>query len=155
RIVAEGEAAAAEEEPSVEEVDAMVQMLRGMGAPLDDFSAADAHEAVRMLMIQTRVKEHAEEDGREAIDVLKELVADSIVIFFDSVDELDPTYVDWIKTHGLKYPSRQGVPFFFAMEKGGEQRNFNEREVRAVTIALDALNQFLSANGQLIEQTYN
>jgi hypothetical protein len=90
----------------------------------------------------------------------REKVVESLVVFFDPLEQSDPEYLDWMKKRGFKYPSREAVPSFHRIvpEKGegvGEgqgRRSLNSREVRAVGLALDAINQFFSRLGFMLER---
>ncbi len=82
----------------------------------------------------------------------REKLVDSLVLFYESAGKSGPEYVDWLKERGFKYPSKEAVPRFHRIvpEQGG--RSLNSREVRAVALALDALNQFFSAIGFMLER---
>ncbi len=88
----------------------------------------------------------------------REKMVESLVVFFDAVEQSDPEYLDWMKKRGFKYPSREAVPSFHRITPGQEgrvgdgRRSLNSREVRAVGLAFDALNQFFSRLGFMLER---
>jgi hypothetical protein len=70
-----------------------------------------------------------------------EVFENALVFFLEERDESDPTYLEWLAAHGLKY-TRHNVPFFLKTTPGSTPRQPNEREVRALTLAIEALAQF-------------
>jgi hypothetical protein len=69
---------------------------------------------------------------------------DALALYFEDVREADPTYLEWMKRQGLTVPARGNVPMFWRIRRRGDPRPPNEREVRALTLALEATNGFLS-----------
>ncbi len=65
-------------------------------------------------------------------------------VFFDPAVECDPTYLDWLRERGITYSGRRLAPSFFRVMAGGETRDLVDREVTTLTLALAALNQFLT-----------
>jgi hypothetical protein len=73
-----------------------------------------------------------------------EVFDNALVFFLEDRDESDPTYLEWLAAHELKY-TRHIVPFFLRTAPGSTPRQPNEREVRALTLAIEALAQFFKA----------
>src|SRR5205085_7844222 len=65
----------------------------------------------------------------------------SLVFFLEEKDESDPTYLEWLTAHGLKH-GRHNVPFFLRTAAGSTPQQPDEREVRALTLAIEALVEF-------------
>ncbi|GAC1447305.1 MAG: hypothetical protein PVSMB4_02360 [Ktedonobacterales bacterium] len=124
------------------DVDAAITMLRQAGMPVDQIPA----EALRDLVTQAMA-----EQGLGVTVPQQEVMQHSLVVFYDDVDEIDPTYLEWMARHGLKYPSRQGVPSCFRTAPQDEPRRPNEREITALTLALEATNQFFSHHGRALQ----
>jgi hypothetical protein len=123
-------------------IDQALEMLRGAGVPVDQIPP----DEVRMVLGQ--LLGDAEERGLDVWD----LVEEGLVCFFNPKDECDPTYLDWMAERGLKPPSREGVPTFVKTLPGQEPiEPENEREIKALTLALEALNQFLSHSRATLE----
>jgi len=78
---------------------------------------------------------------------LEEPRENSLVLFFLDVDETDATYLQWLAERGLKYPARRAVPMFLRVTDESEPREPLAHEVAAMTLALEALNQFFSSFG--------
>ena len=117
-------------------------MLRQAGMPVDQIPA----EALRDLVTQAMA-----EQGLGVTVPQQEVMQHSLVVFYDDVDEIDPTYLEWMARHGLKYPSRQGVPSCFRTAPQAEPRRPNEREITALTLALEATNQFFSHHARALQ----
>ena len=116
------------------DIDDAIALLRQMGAPVDQIPGDLLHETVGTIM---------EEAGAgQALNL--HALQNSLVLFFTPEDETDPTYVEWLARHGLKAPSREGVPSFMRTAPGAEPRSPNAREVVALTKALEATNEFFS-----------
>lgn len=122
-----------------EEVDEAIAQLRQSGAPIGDMPADMLREMVRISLAEDADadEDEDEEDGPLAF-------GDSMVVFFDPAAEGDPTYLDWLKERGITYSGRRLAPSFFRVMEGGETRDLIDREVTALTLALAALNQFLT-----------
>ena len=69
---------------------------------------------------------------------------DSLALFFLEEDEEDPTYLRWIEERGLKVDDRGGVPEFMRVLRGGETRMPNAEETYVLTLAIEAVNDFLT-----------
>ena len=132
-------AAHAGEELSLDddEVDAAIALLRQSGAPVDQVPPAALREMVAGL---AAVEEPGEDAGLAAME-------DGLVCFVEPAEESDPTYLAWLAERGLKFSRRQGVPSFFRTVRGGEPELPDAREVKALTIAIEAINQFVSHSG--------
>lgn len=70
--------------------------------------------------------------------------ADDALIFrlFDE-EGVNPLYLAWLAERGLRYVARRGVPIFERMIVGGGVRLPDERETRAMTLAIAAINRFI------------
>jgi hypothetical protein len=123
------------------DIDTMIGMLRQVGAPLD----AVPPEMLRELVGGVIAQAAPGQDGKEVA------TDDSLLVFFDERDECPPSYLAWLQERGLTYPSRQGVPSFFrTFAQGGEPRPPDGGEVRVLTLAIEALNQFFSHRGSFL-----
>ncbi len=129
-----------------ERIEETIETLRRAGVPIDNLSRAEQYQLIQQQLgeeLGLPERSRDEEKGR---------LIDSLVVFFDPIEEIDPTYLDWMKARNLKYPSREGVPMFHRVVTGEGMQNLNEQEVRAMALALDALNQFLSSKGIFLER---
>lgn len=77
---------------------------------------------------------------------------DSLVVYFDDHDEANPSYLEWLKKHHVSVHPDDSVPTFWRVAPGGQARSPNEREVRALTLALRALNPFFKRLPETIAQ---
>ncbi len=117
-------------------IDQAIEMLRQSGVPVDQLPP----DEVRMVLGQL-LGGVSPEEGQQMLNIMEE----GMVCFFNPKDECDPTYLDWMAQHSLKPPSREGVPTFLKTLPGEEPREpQDEREIKALTLALEALNQFFS-----------
>jgi len=116
-------------------IDAAIEMLRQAGAPIDQIAPADLRVVVGNLLV--------EEEGLTDNQVW-ELMEDGLVCFFNTKEECDPTYLEWMKARKLKAASQDGIPYFLKTNAGQETRPPVQREARALTLAFEALNQFFS-----------
>jgi hypothetical protein len=114
-----------------EDVDEAIDLLRQAGAPVDQMEPHELRELVGGFMGQM-------EPGRAEPP---EVFENSLVFFLEDRDESDPTYLEWLAAHGLKY-GRHNVPFFLKTAAGSKPRQPDEQEVRALTLAIEALAQF-------------
>jgi hypothetical protein len=126
-----------------EDIDDTITLLRQMGVPVDQMPPDLLHEAVGTIMEQSGL------DGGPALDM--EGLQNSLVVFFTPEEENDPTYGEWLAEHNLKAPARAGVPSFIRTAPGDEPRPPNTREVTALTLALEALNEFFSQHRRQLE----
>ncbi len=116
-------------------IDQAIEMLRQSGAPVDEMPP----DELRLMLGQ--LLGGGPQEGQDMWDIIEE----GLVCFFNPKDECDPTYLEWMAEHGLKPPSREGVPTFLKTLPGQEPREpQDEREIKAMTLALEALNQFFS-----------
>lgn len=124
-----------------DEVAEQVELLRQAGAPVDGLPPEALHDLVAQFMTMD------EEGGPTLADAME----DGLVFFLDAAREYDPTYLDWLKEHGVTYPARLKVPIFFRTSQGGDSRTPNAREVTALTLAVEALNQFFDAHKSVLK----
>lgn len=120
-----------------EDVDAAIAQLRQSGAPIAGMPPDMLREMVRISLAEDADTDDDEEDGPLA-------VGESMVVFFDPAVECDPTYLDWLKEREITYAGRRLAPSFFRTMEGGETRDLTDQEVTALTLALAALNQFIT-----------
>src|SRR5919202_3084839 len=117
-----------------EDVEEAIDLLRQAGAPVDQMEPGDLRELAGAFMGQM-------EPGRAEPP---EVFENALVFFLEERDESDPTYLEWLAAHGPQY-TRHNVPFFLKTTPGSTPRQPNEREVRALTLAIEALAQFFKA----------
>jgi hypothetical protein len=87
-------------------------------------------------------------EGMDLLDIPEE----GFVCFFNPRDECEPSYLEWMTERGLKLASKEGVPSFLKTFPDQEPRELaDEREIKALTLALEALNQFFSHSRALLE----
>lgn len=116
-------------------IDEAMGMLRQAGVPIDQLPPDEVRMVLGQILGDTELPEGADK---------WELVEDGLACLFNPKDECDPTYLEWMDAHRLKAPSREGVPNFLKTVAGQEPQNPDQREVKALTLALEALNQFFS-----------
>lgn len=132
-------------------LDELAQMLQAAGAPADQIAHEDLRQFAGELLGAAGMAGMAGMPAPTA-EQMRELIEDSLTVFFSPAAESDPTYVEWLAAHGLKYPSKQGVPSFLALDKGQEHgRQPSAREARALTLALDALAHFFRMYHRALE----
>lgn len=125
-------------------LDELAAVLSASGVPMDELSRDDLRRFAGEMMGVERPAPTAAQ--------MRELIEDSLTVFYSPAAESDPTYLGWLAAHSLKYPSKQGVPSFLALETGVEHgRQPNAREARALTLALDALATFFRLNRGALE----
>jgi hypothetical protein len=123
-------------------IDQAMDMLRQSGVPIDQIPP----DEVRMVLGQ--LLGDANPEGQDIWNITEE----GFVCFFTPKDECDPTYLDWMAERGLKSASREGVPTFLKTWPRQEPSEpTDEREIRALTLALEALNQFFSHSRAALE----
>ena len=123
-----------------EDVEEAIDLLRQAGAPVDQMEPDELRELVGGFMEQTGPGQAAPPEVFET----------SLVFFLEDRDESDPTYLEWLTTHGLKY-TRHNVPFFLKTAAGSKPRQPDEREVRALTLAIEALAQFFKEYERVLQ----
>lgn len=116
-----------------ERVDEMIELMRQSGAPVEDVPSDILRGVVGEMLAQS---------GLTSAETLMPQ-QNTIAVMFGSADDEDPTYLDWLKARGLKYPSRRAVPSFLRTRAGVMPQPPSEREARAATLALEALMQFV------------
>lgn len=116
------------------DVEAMVDILRTMGAAEAGLSPDEVRDIATQALVQ----------GQMTDEEAKGLIEDGLTVFYTPIDESDPTYISWLAERELKYPAKRGVPTFQRTIRGGEARQPDARETRALTYAVDALCQFFS-----------
>ncbi|HEX6777476.1 MAG TPA: hypothetical protein VF099_04695, partial [Ktedonobacterales bacterium] len=91
-------------------IDAAIEMLRQAGAPVEGLDPT----MLRMLVGELLTEQEGLTDSQ-----VQELMEDALVCFFNTKDECDPTYLDWMKARRLAISKEGGVPFF-TKTSGGE-----------------------------------
>lgn len=124
-------------------IDAAIEMLRQAGAPVEGLDPT----MLRMLVGELLTEQEGLSDSQ-----VQELMEDALVCFFNTKDECDPTYLDWMKARRLAISKEGGVPFFTKTSGGEPPRQPDEREARALTAALDALGQYFGRFGEQLEE---
>jgi hypothetical protein len=127
--------------PGEEEIDEAIEVMRQTGAPIQEIPP----DQLRLLVGQMLA-----EQGPIG-EKLAEMVEDGLVGFFDPADERDPTYLDWLDDHKIKY-SRQAVPMFLRIVAGGKAQPPNAREAQALTLVFEALSQFFAQHRRTLER---
>jgi len=133
-------------DPDDERIDGAIAELRRMGAPVDGVPPSLLRAMVADLGLPLLI------DGEEGPGAMAEAMEDCLTLFLDEESEVDPTYLDWLDEHGVKV-SRRNVPTFTRTVKGGEFRQPDEREVRALTLALEGVNGFVGAHKDALSST--
>jgi hypothetical protein len=109
----------------------LIAELRRSGAPVDQIPPDMLRAAVTELAAEMEAEE---EPPRE----------NALAMYFDTAEESDPTYLEWLQERDLSLASRNAVPSFVRTRRNGEPRLPTDREMRALTLALQAVNGFLS-----------
>jgi hypothetical protein len=130
-----------EAEPSEHDVDEMIGALRQMGAPVDQMQPDELREAVEMLIEQL-----VESGGVAAPEEI-----DSLLMYLNPEDDTDPTYLDWLRQHNIAYASPEFVPYFLRTTQDGDVRPLDASEVRALTLTLNALSDFVTVERSALE----
>jgi hypothetical protein len=112
-------------------IDELFLELRRSGAPVDQIPPEVLGMAVAELAGQMEA-----EAGPP--------MENAVVAFFDTAEDSDPTYLEWLRERDLPLASRNAVPSFLRTRRNGEPRLPTDREVRALTLALQAVNGFLT-----------
>ncbi|HEX6796161.1 MAG TPA: hypothetical protein VF116_00455 [Ktedonobacterales bacterium] len=128
-------------EPEEQDVNEMIETLRQMGAPVDQMPPEEVKEAIQMLMEQ--LMESGGVSAPEEINCL--------LMYLNSEEDTDPTYLDWLKQHHISYASSEYVPFFLRTEEDGDVRTLNPQEVKSLTITVEALNDFFTVERSKLE----
>ncbi len=125
-------------------IDEMIELLRQEGAPVDD---VPPDELRRMVGSMLAAQEGGAEDGDDPASEEEYLasIEHSLVVYFDTAEDSDPFYREWVADHKLKLPARDAVPSFHRMVEHSGPIRPTRQEVVALTVALDALNAFFSA----------
>ena len=124
-------------EPTDAEVSEAIEMLRGMGAPMEGIPDEAMRNIVGSLMMS--------EDGEGPME-------DSLVLFFDTQSDTGSSYAAWLREHQLMLPDGDAVPFFARMHAGGESHPPDARETRALLVALSALNRFCAGRADTLAE---
>ncbi|MDP9374619.1 MAG: plasmid pRiA4b ORF-3 family protein [Chloroflexota bacterium] len=121
-------------------LDEAVDLLRQAGAPVDQVPP----HLLRGLVagfdpeLELGLEPGDDEVGQE----------NALVLFYSDEEESDPTYLEWLAERGLTYTASVGVPWFLRTAPGEEPRQPDVREVAALTLALEAVNGFLTRHGR-------
>ncbi len=126
--------------PSEEDVAAALALMERSGVPVDTLSTGELHD----LIADVTGTNMDEQEMREALE-------DCLLMFLDQEEEADPTYLEWLAARGVTFASRQDVPSVSRTLRGGESRLPDAREARALTLALEGLNGFISKHRARLE----
>ena len=129
-----------------EEIDAAIGLLRQTGFPVDEMPAGELRELVGTFIAQVGlpgIGAGGEEPPTDAFE-------NGLVFFLEQKDECDPTYLEWLAAHKLP-SSRQHVPLFLKTEAETAPRPPNEREVAALTAAIEAATQFFKQHQRILK----
>ncbi len=147
-------------------VDELIKMMRQAGAPVDDVPPEALRRMLASMMeAQGLSAEDGEEEGAGGLgsvgglgegeptdeEEYLEAIEDSLLLYFDPEDASDPTYLDWLAGRKLKYASREAVPSFHRLVEHSGPVRPSDQEVKALTLAIEALNQFFSAHRALLD----
>ncbi|HKT38518.1 MAG TPA: hypothetical protein VJR48_09100, partial [Ktedonobacterales bacterium] len=126
------------------DVDEMIEMLRQSGAPVDGLPPEVLRGAVGSLMGRMDAKSEGAADSAddEDDDLDDAHLPDNIALIFMEARETDPTYLDWLKARGLKYPSRKAVPQFLRVSPDHDPRALTNREAQAMMLSVEAITAF-------------
>ncbi len=127
--------------PGEEEIEEAIEAMRQAGAPIQDVPPDQLRQFVGQMLA---------EQGPMG-EKLAETVEDGLVGFFDPEEERDPTYLDWLDDHKIKY-SKQAVPMFLRIVAGGKAQPPSAREARALTLIFEGLSQFFAQNRRMLER---
>jgi hypothetical protein len=136
-----------------EAVDDMIAMLRQAGAPVDDVPPDELRRMVSGMLAAQGLAPDGGEGPMNEEEYLA-IIEDSLVIYFDTEEDSSPFYLEWLADHNVKLPSRDDVPSFHRMVEHSGPIRPTEQEVVALTLALDALNAFFSAQRGAILRRY-
>jgi hypothetical protein len=78
---------------------------------------------------------------------------DALVLYFDDREDASRSYLEWLDKQKVGPLPRDVVPTFGRLSREGEPRPPNEREVRAMTLAMSALEQFFAHVPEAAEAT--
>jgi hypothetical protein len=129
---------APEHELDDQELATMVDQLRRLGAPVDNVPP----ELLRGMLQEFTGGDVPDEPPRQ----------ESLVCFFDSEDETDPSYIEWLEEHGMTFDDEEEIPMFLRAGHQFDPRPPTAQEVQALTLALDATNQFLAAHQRTLRR---
>jgi len=121
--------------PDEEDVDAALALLDAANLQLDTLTPG----AMRDLVADATGTGMDEQQMRDVME-------DCLVMFLEDEEETDPTYLDWLDDLGAKFASRRDIPVVMRTMRGGESRLPDTREARALTLALEGINGFISAH---------
>lgn len=134
------------------ELDDLIEMMRQAGAPVDEVPPEALRDMLASMMkAQGLSLEDEEASGPADEEEYLEAIEDCLLLYIDPEEDSDPTYLEWLADHKLKYPSRGAVPSFHRLVAHSGPVRPDEREVRALTQAIEALNQFFSAHRTLFD----
>ncbi len=134
-------------------IDEMIELLRQEGAPIDDVPPTELR---RMVGSMLAAQEGGVEVRDEPLDEEEYLafIEHSLVVYFDTAKDSDPFYLEWLADHNLKLPARDAVPSFHRMVEHSGPIRPTRQEVVALTVALEALSTFFSAQRGAILRRY-
>lgn len=136
-----------------EAIDEMIALLRQSGAPVDDVPPDELRRMVAgMLATQGPAPGGADAPMNE--EAFLAAIEDSLVVYFDTEEDSDPFYLEWLADRRLKVAGRDAVPAFHRMVEHSGPIRPTPQEVVALTVALEALNNFFTARRAAILRRY-
>lgn len=138
-MMAAGEEALASDEAS----DEMITFMRQLGAPVDDVPPDAVRQFARDLMPAGAAPTLPPADE----------MRDSLVCFYEAPQDVDPTYVEWIRARKLRLANQLTIPAFHRLIAGSLQaRPITEREAESLTLVLGGLARFTSRFAAELEE---
>lgn len=128
---------------SDEELDVVLEIMERAGIPVGDIEPSE---------LRTMAAEIAGQ-GPERDEEITELIEDTLLLAYDSAREHDPSYLDWLKRHGISVMADR-VPTFTRTVRGGEARLPTAQEACALLLALEALNAFFKHHKATLQRSH-
>ncbi len=110
--------------------DEIIQMMREQGLPVD---------MIPPPLLQSMIDAAL---GEDAAPSFEDVAQDALTCFYANRAEVDRTYLAWMDARGVRAPAKKAVPNFSRTLPGQQPHQPDEREARALALALDALAQF-------------
>ena len=131
----------------------MIAMMRQAGAPVDEVPPDELRRMVGAMMAAEGVVPPTGANPMSEDDYLA-VIEDSLVVYFDTEEDSDPFYLEWRADHNLKLAARDAVPAFHRMVEHSGPIRPTQQEAVALTVALEALSAFFSAQRGAILRRY-
>ncbi|HEY0068608.1 MAG TPA: hypothetical protein VGE04_01420 [Chloroflexia bacterium] len=153
--MARGAAEGAYDVDEDDEIGNMIELMRQAGAPVDDVPPDELRRMVGGMMEAQGLSTvgTAREDQADEEEYLS-AIEDNLVVYFDTTEDSDPFYLEWLADRKLKYSSKDTVPSFHRMVEHAGPVNPGRQEVVALTLALESLSDFFSTQRRAIVRRY-